>query len=406
MIRRTRRDPAPAPSPQPQVPIVVAQVPDDPPDGVGVPYVLRFSAAWSWRLLLILAAVYVGLRLFGLLSVVLVPVILGLLIAAIASPVVDRVTSSRLPRGLATALVVVTGLVVLVTLVTVVAQQFSSGFSDLRDSFDDSLVQLEKYLADLGLSRTQVRDAFDRVRDAVSAGSGGNVGGTVVSVTTTAGHLVAGLFITLFATIFLTYDGRGIWAWVVSLFPTRARPRVIGSGERAWAVLTSYVRATVVIAAVDALGIVLVALILGLPLIVPIGVLVFLGAFIPVVGATISGIAAVAVALVSDGPVAALVMLGGVIAIQQLEGHVLQPFLMGRLVRVHPLAVVVVIAIGGLVAGIFGALIAVPLTAIINSVSTYLAHERRSRLAGRAGAPGPVEPDRDSGVAVDPAVTS
>jgi len=104
--------------------------------------------------------------------------------------------------------------------------------------------------------------------------------------------------------------------------------------------------------------------------------------------------------------VAALVMLGGVIAVQQLEGHVLQPFLMGRLVRVHPLAVVVVIAIGGLVAGLFGALIAVPLTAIINSVSTYLAHERRSRLAGRAGAAGPVEPDRDSGVAVDPAVTS
>jgi len=406
MIRRNRRDSAPVASPQPQVPIVVAQVPDDPPDGVGVPYVLRFSAAWSWRLLLVLAAVYVGLRLFGLLSVVLVPVILGLLIAAIASPMVDRLTGSRLPRGLATALVVITGLVVLVTLVTVVAQQFSSGFTELRDSFDDSLVQLEKYLADLGLSRTQVRDAFDRVRDAVSAGSGGNIGGTVVSVTTTAGHLVAGLFITLFATIFLTYDGRGIWAWLVGLFPSRAQPRVIGSGERAWAVLTSYVRATVVIAAVDALGIVLVALILGLPLIVPIGVLVFLGAFIPVVGATISGIAAVAVALVSDGPVAALVMLGGVIAVQQLEGHVLQPFLMGRLVRVHPLAVVVVIAIGGLVAGLFGALIAVPLTAIINSVSTYLAHERRSRLAGRAGAAGPVEPDRDSGVAVDPAVTS
>lgn len=384
------------------------------PDGVPVPYVLRFAAAWSWRLLLVLAAVYVGLWLFGHLSVVLVPVILGLLLAAIASPMVDRLTRARLPRGLATAVVVVTGLVVLVSLVAVVTQQFSSGFGDLRNSFDDSLVQVEKYLADLGMSRAQIRDALDRVREAVSSGSGGNVGGTVVSVTTTAGHLVAGLFITLFATIFFTYDGRGIWGWLVGLFPEQARPRVLGSGERAWAVLTSYVRATVVIAAVDALGIVLVAAILGLPLLAPIGVLVFLGAFVPVVGATISGIAAVAVALVSDGPIAALVMFGGVIAVQQLEGHVLQPFLMGRLVRVHPLAIVVVIATGALVAGVFGALIAVPLTAVINTVSTYLAHERRSRLIGEGDAalspgppePPPVEPERDAGAAADPAVTS
>jgi predicted PurR-regulated permease PerM len=199
---------------------------------------------------------------------------------------------------------------------------------------------------------------------------------------------VAGLFITLFATIFFTYDGRGIWGWVVRLFPERAQGRVQGSGERAWAVLTAYVRATVIIAAVDAIGIVVVAAILGLPFLVPIGVLVFLGAFIPVVGAAISGIAAVAVALVSEGPIAALVMLGGVIGVQQLEGHVLQPFLMGRLVRVHPLAVVVVIAIGGLVAGIFGALIAVPLTAIVNAVAGYLAGQGR----GSADAGRPAEP--------------
>lgn len=364
-------------------------------DGIAVPYVLRFTAAWAWRLLLILAALYVALRLFALLSVVLVPVIIGLLLAAVASPLVDRLTGRRLPRALATAMVVVTGLVALVALVAVVTQQFSSGFTDLRDSFDGSLVKLEKYLADLGLSRAQVRDAFDRVREAVGAGSGGNVGGTVVSVTTTAGHVLAGLFITLFATIFFTYDGRGIWSWIVGLFPETARDRVHGSGLRAWTVLTAYVRATVVIAAVDALGIVLVAAILQLPLIVPIGVLVFIGAFVPVVGATISGIAAVAVALVSDGPVSALVMLGGVVAVQQLEGHVLQPFLMGRVVRVHPLAVVVVIAIGGLVAGVFGALIAVPLAAIINSVSHFLASERQGRLS-----------EHDAGAAADPAATA
>ena len=136
------------------------------------------------------------------------------------------------------------------------------------------------------------------------------------------------------------------------------------------------------------------AWILGLPLVVPLAVLVFIGSFIPIVGATISGTVAVAVALVSEGPVQALIMLAGVVGVQQLEGHVLQPFLMGRLVRVHPLAVVVVIAIGGFVAGIFGALIAVPLTAIVNTVATYLAGERRQRL------------DEEAGALADPAVTS
>lgn len=342
------------------------------------------------------AAIYVALQLFALLSVVLVPVVVGLLLAAIASPIADRLQSFGIPRSLATILVVVTGLVAIVALVALVAQQFSTGFDDLRSSFNDSLDKLRDYLTQLGLSDAQLSELFRRVQDAVGGG-GGNLGGTVLRATTTIGHGLAGMFIVLFATIFFTYDGRGIWAWLVGLFPASARGRVNGSGERAWAVLTSYVRATVIIAATDAVGIAVVAWVLGLPLVVPIGVLVFLGAFIPVVGATISGTAAIAVALVSEGPITALIMLGGVIAVQQFEGHVLQPFLMGRLVRVHPLAVVVVIAIGAVVAGIFGALIAVPLAAIVNSVANYLAGDRRERAA---------QLDRDSGAAADPAVTA
>ncbi len=365
-----------------------------PIDGVETPYVLRFSAAWAWRLLLVIAGVWVLLQLFGILSVVLVPVIIGLLLAAVTSPIADRLQGWGLPRSLATLLVILLGFALIAAIVTLVAQQVSSGFGDLRGQFDDSLDKLEQYLSDAGLSRAQLNDFFNRVRDAVSSSSSGNLGGTVVGAATTAGHLLAGLFITLFATIFFTYDGRGIWGWIVRLFPPSAQGRVQGSGERAWVVLTSYVRATVVIAATDALGVALVATLLGLPLVVPLALLVFLGAFIPIVGATISGTAAVAVALVSEGPVQALIMLGGVIAVQQIEGHVLQPFLMGRVVRVHPLAVVVVIAIGGLVAGIFGALIAVPLTAIVNTVATYLAGDRQRRL------------DEEAGVLADPAVTT
>ena len=385
MIRRNRRDHVVVREPAPQDP--------GPIDGIQTPHVLRFMAAWSWRLLLIVAAIWVFLQLFTILSVVIIPVIVGLLLAAVASPIADRIESWHVPRSVATLLTIVVGMAIIAALVALVTQQITSGFHDLRASFDSSLNKLEKYLSDLGLKRSQLNSFFNRVRDGLGTGQG-NLGGTVVRATTTAGHLLAGLFIVLFSTIFLTYDGRGIWRWFLGLFPPHARERVHGSGERAWAVLTSYVRATVVIAATDALGIALVAFLLGLPLVVPLAVLVFLGAFIPVVGATISGIAAVAVALVSEGPVQALIMLGGVVAVQQIEGHVLQPFLMGRVVRVHPLAVVVVIAIGGLVAGIFGALIAVPLTAIINTVATYLAGERQQRL------------DREAAPMADPAVTS
>lgn len=388
-----KRRPSRSPRPAVPAPSAAASVSGEPLDGVETPYVLRFAAAWAWRSLLVALAVYVFLQLFSLLSVVLVPVIIGLLLSAVASPIADRLGSWGLPRGLATMVTVVVGIAALAALVGLVAQQFSSGFDELKDQFDQSLGELQRYLTGLGLSKQQLTDFFDRVREGVGSGEG-NLGGTVIRTATTAGHLLAGLFIVLFATIFFTYDGRNIWRWVVGLFPDRARGRVEGSGVRAWAVLTAYVRATVVIAAVDATGIAIVALVLGLPLVIPLAVLVFLGAFIPVVGATISGIAAVAVALVSEGPVQALIMLAGVIGVQQLEGHVLQPFLMGRLVRVHPLAVVVVIAIGGLVAGIFGALIAVPLTAIVNTVATYLAGERRLRV------------QREAGAAADPALTS
>jgi putative heme transporter len=389
---RKRRPPR-APHAAAAAPPAAPPVTREPLDGIETPYALRFAAAWAWRSLFVVLAVYVFLKLFALLSVVLVPVIIGLLLSAVASPIADRLTGWGLPRGLATLVTVVVGIAALGALVALVAQQFSEGFGDLRDQFDQSLGELQRYLTDLGLSKKQLGDFFDRVREGVSTGEG-NLGGTVVRTATTAGHLLAGLFIVLFATVFFTYDGRNIWRWIVGLFPARARSRVQGSGLRAWAVLTAYVRATVVIAAVDATGIAIVALVLGLPLVFPLAVLVFLGAFIPVVGATISGIAAVAVALVSEGPVQALIMLAGVIGVQQLEGHVLQPFLMGRLVRVHPLGVVVVIAIGGLVAGIFGALIAVPLTAIVNTVATYLAGERRQRVESEAGA------------ATDPALTS
>jgi predicted PurR-regulated permease PerM len=192
-------------------------------------------------------------------------------------------------------------------------------------------------------------------------------------VGTAIGHIVAGFFIVLFATYFFLADGSRIWAWVVRLFPRAARVRADASGKVAWRSLTQFVRATVIIALADAIGIMIVALVLDIPFAVPIGVLVFLGAFIPMVGATLSGSVAVLVALVAQGPIVALLMFGGVILVQQIEAHVLQPFLTGRFVAIHPLGVIVAIGMGVLVAGIAGALLAVPLAAALNAVAQYLA---------------------------------
>ena len=177
--------------------------------------------------MLVIAAIWVFLHVFSLLSVVLVPVIIGLLFSAVAVPGRGPPEQWGVPRGLATVLTILTGLALIVALVALVAQQFSSGFGDLRDQFDRSLNELQRYLADLGLSRAAaglLRQGARRSR--LRRG----LGGTVVKTATTAGHLLAGLFIALFATIFFIYDGRNIWRWIVGLFPSPARDRVEGSG--------------------------------------------------------------------------------------------------------------------------------------------------------------------------------
>jgi predicted PurR-regulated permease PerM len=197
--------------------------------------------------------------------------------------------------------------------------------------------------------------------------------GNVTEVGSAVGHVLAGFFIVLFSTYFFLADGDRIWAWMVRLAPRAARRHVDSSGRVAWVSLTQFVRATVIVAAVDAIGIMIVATILGVPFVLAIGVLVFLGAFVPMVGATVAGTVAVLVALVDQGPITALLMLGGVILVQQIEGHVLQPFLMGRWVSLHPLGVIVAIGCGVLVAGIAGALVAVPMAAAVNAVVQHLA---------------------------------
>ncbi|WP_244246873.1 AI-2E family transporter [Nocardioides euryhalodurans] len=342
-----------------------------------VPYGVDLAAAWAWRFLVIAAAGYLLFRVIGFFSVIALPIAISLLIAALVAPLV-RLLDRALPHQLSSAIVVVGGLASVGLLLTFVGQQVATGATDLADSVVDGIGQIRAWLEDgpLKVSDSQLDGYLTDVQRAITETTReGGVLTQIGEVGTAVGHVVAGFFIVLFATFFFIADGERIWAWTVRLAPRAAREKVDSSGQVAWRSTTQFVRATVIVAAVDAIGVMIVAAVLGVPFVLAIGVLVFLGAFVPMVGATVAGTVAILVALVDQGPITALLMLAGVIAVQQIEGHVLQPFLMGRFVSVHPLGVIVAIGCGVLVAGIAGALVAVPLASAVNAVVQHLASQ-------------------------------
>lgn len=344
-----------------------------------VPWGLDLAAAWSWRVVIIAGAVYGLAWVLAFFVVVTLPLAISLLIAALAGPAVGWLQRIGLPRGLAAGIVMLLGIAGVGLLLTYVGQQVAAGAQDLADSVVTGLGQVREWLRDgpLNLSDSQLNGWIESAQDTITENSReGSAVTQLTEVGTAVGHVFAGFFIVLFSTYFFLADGGRIWSWLVRLAPRAAREHVDGSGRVAWISLTQFVRATVLVALADAIGVVIVAAVLGVPFVLAIGVLVFLGAFIPMVGATVAGSVAILVALVDQGPFTALLMFGGVILVQQIEGHILQPFLMGRFVSVHPLGVIVAIACGVLVAGIAGALIAVPLVAAGNAVVSHLARER------------------------------
>lgn len=354
-----------------------------------VPWAFDLAAAWAWRMIVIGAAGYIAFRIMSYFSVIFLPLAISLLIAALASPIVASAGKVHINRKLASAVVVVGGLGALVLLLTFVGTQVSAGFNDLSTQVVSGLEEIRKWLrtGPLQASDSQINDYIKEAQSAITSSSQ-ELLARVTEFGTAIGHIVAGFFIVLFSSYFFLADGARIWAWVVRLFPRAARLRADESGKVAWRSLTQFVRATVIIALTDAIGIMIVALVLKVPFATAIGVLVFLGAFIPMVGATISGSVAVLVALVAHGPLVALLMFGGVILVQQIEAHVLQPFLTGRFVSVHPLGVIVAIGMGVLVGGVAGALLAVPLVAALNAVAQYLANYTAvGDEVGEAGTP-------------------
>ncbi|MCW2785287.1 MAG: family transporter [Marmoricola sp.] len=344
-----------------------------------IPVGVEVAGQWAWRLLAIVAMLVVFGFLIATLKEIVIPFMISILISALLVPLKNVMIRAGWPKWLAVVVALVVALIVIGGLLFVVIQQVRVGLPDIEKRSVTAFDNFKEFLktSPLQVTDSQFNDYVTQAGNAIQKNSSTLLNGAA-AVGLTAVSLVTGALLTLFSTIFILIDGAGIWAWVVRIFPRKARPAVDGAGRAGWTTLSSFVRAQITVAGVDAVGITLGAFIIGLvagpfPLLIPIGIIVFLGSFIPVVGAVIAGALAVLVGLVYDGPVAALFMLGVVILVQELEGHFLQPVLMGSAVKIHGLAVVFAVAAGSFLAGIPGALFAVPVVAVLNVMVKYVA---------------------------------
>lgn len=338
-----------------------------------VPRGLRIATAYAWRFLVVAAAIGVGIWLVIQLRLLVIPLLVAILITALLWPVFSWMLRHRVPRWLAIVISVVGTLAIVGGLLWLVVWQITRQWASVQQKTIEAVEQFRQYLIDgpLHLTAAQIDElltqAWTLIQEQASLLWSG-----ALAIGTTLGHVGVGALLALFILLTLLADGAGIWRWTTGLFPAAARPAVDGAGKAGWQMVVNYARTQLLVATIDAIGIGLGAALLGVPLAIPIAVLVFLGAFVPIVGAVVTGAVAVFLALVYNGPWIALWMLVVVLGVQQLEGHVLQPLLMGSAVKVHPLAVVLVVAGGAMIAGIPGALFAVPLAAFVNVVAVYL----------------------------------
>ncbi|TAM68830.1 AI-2E family transporter [Mycobacterium sp.] len=371
-------------------------------DDASVEPVIRKTAAWAWRLLVILAAAVALLWVINKLEVIVVPVLVALLLSALLVPVVDWLDRRGLPRGGAVALVLLGGFAILGGILAFVILQFIDGLPGLTEQVTQSIESTRRWLINgpTHLRSEQIDSAGNAAIEALHNNQAKLTSGAL-STAATVTELVTAAVLVLFTLIFFLYGGRNIWQYVVQIIPSDVRDRVHEAGNAGYGSLIGYVRATFLVALTDAAGVGAGLAIMGIPLALPLASLVFLGAFIPLIGALISGLLAVVVALLAKGIVYALITLGVLIAVNQVEAHLLQPLVMGRAVSIHPLAVVLAIATGGVLAGIVGALLAVPTVAFLNNASRVLlapnpeaAAEKQTEEADEKNAVLQVEPDK------------
>jgi predicted PurR-regulated permease PerM len=339
--------------------------PEPPPPRRGVPRSLVTASELGWRFLVVVGAVAVLAYALWYVRLVALPAFLALLLATILVPPARALRRRGMRPGAATAIVFLGALTVAFGLGTIVVPAFAAEARTLTDTITGGAQELGRVIArPLGLSHDEVQSAISGISDRLQASSG-DIASGVLNGAMIVGQIVAGVLLTLVLLFFFVKDGSRLWAWVVRLFPADVRGRVDEAGSMSWSVLGAYVRGQALVATVDAVFIGIGLAIVGLPLVLPLAVLIFVAAFVPIVGAFTAGAAAVLIALVSKGAAAALIVLGINLAVQQLEGNVLYPVIMGRTIELHPVATLLAVGAGGVLAGIIGALVAVPITAVV-----------------------------------------
>ena len=363
---------------------------DQSPADLGVPETLRTWAGMTWRILVILAGFGVLIFLMGQISIVLIALFLAAFFTALASPIMGFLQrKAKLHRVVAMILSIIFIGISIVVVLGIVIRSIVSEAPDLAQSVSQSMTELQKWTAGppLNLStddfNTYLTDVENWAKNfALDIGS---------SALGSVGDIVLGGSVFIFGVIFFMLARASIWAWVISWMPTKARPYVDTSGHLAWESLAGYTRGTVIVALCDSILVFIGLLILQVPMAPALAAIVFFGAFIPVIGAPIATFFAAIVALAERGPIIALLVVALTVVVGSFDGDVMQPLVMGKAVSLNPLAIIILIAIGSILLGIIGALVAVPIGASIYRVLKYLTN--RDPDHPLPGHPPPEDPD-------------
>jgi predicted PurR-regulated permease PerM len=343
-------------------------------------------AAYSWRFLVIVAAVAVGVYALVQLRLIVIPVIVALFVSTILAPPAHWLSGRGVPHLLSTWIVMLAAIGIFAGAVALIAPQVASEVGQMGEDVRRGSEQAIAWLTEGPLNLTEqqidrfVEQAAQRIRDNSSTLAQGALAGAVRAI-----EIVAATILMIVITFFFVKDGRQMWAWITKHFSESHRRDVNECGARAWTTLSAYVRGTALIALVDALLIGIALVLVGVPLVLPLALLTFFGGFFPVVGAFVAGLVAVLVALATSGVVDALIIGIVITAIQQIEGDVLQPMILGRAVKLHPIVVLLSLTAGGILAGVAGAFLAVPIAAVAATVGNYLVNRTPARAVAAPG---------------------
>jgi putative heme transporter len=354
-----------------------------------VTWQVRVAAAWSWRLIVIAAGLYLFVKIFGRVELVAFSFVLAMFLTAVLHPLERRLRMLLPgPKSLPAALALLIGIAVLFGVGWFVVWQISTHANQLGDQITSFVDKTKDWLrtGPLHVKSTDLDKLSTNITKTIQSHQSQLISGAIATLRTAVEGLAAVLLI-LLSTFFLLRDGEEVWAWVLGLFPARAQPRMDYAGRAGWGALGGYMRGQLLIALFHGVSIFLLLIILRVPLAAALAVLIFLGSFIPLVGLTVTGALCVAVTLLEHGATAAIIVGASIVVLVQLEAHLLQPVIMSRSVEVHPLAIALAVITGTKLGGIPGALIAVPLVAFLNTTVHAL----------RASPRDPTEPDDSPG---------